>query len=72
MRNRATAVLSLVLIVVGIVAIARTVQAGVGGGLGLILGVLLVAAGVLRLYLATISARSRPGKARPARKRRSP
>jgi len=72
MRNRATAVLSLVLIVVGIVAITRTVQAGVGGGLGLILGVLLVAAGVLRLYLATISARSRPGKARPARKRRSP
>ena len=32
--------------------IARTVAAGVGGGLGLLLGGLLVLGGVLRLYLA--------------------
>lgn len=53
MRNRATAYLSLVLILLGLVAIVRTVQAGVGGGLGLVLGGMLVAAGVLRLYLST-------------------
>jgi hypothetical protein len=32
--------------------IARTIEAGVGGGLGLLLGGLLVLAGVLRLYLS--------------------
>ena len=53
MRNRATAGISLVLIVLGFVVIARTVAAGVGGGLGLVLGAMLVAAGALRLYLAT-------------------
>jgi hypothetical protein len=53
MRNRATAAVSIVLIALGLVAIARTVQAGVGGGLGLVLGGMLVAAGVLRLYLST-------------------
>ena len=51
MRRSTTAVLSLVLIVLGIAAIARTVHAGVGGGLGLIVGAMLVAAGALRLYL---------------------
>jgi hypothetical protein len=45
--------ISLVLVVLGIVVIARTVQAGVGGGFGLIVGGMLVAAGVLRLYLTT-------------------
>jgi hypothetical protein len=52
-NNRAVVVLSVALIVLGLVAIARTVQAGVGGGLGLLLGGMLVAAGVLRLYLST-------------------
>jgi hypothetical protein len=52
-RNRGTAAISVVLLVLGIVVIARTVQAGVGGGLGLIIGGMLVAAGALRLYLAT-------------------
>ncbi len=45
--------LSLLIAALGIVVIARTVQAGVGGGLGLLLGGMLVAAGVLRLYLST-------------------
>jgi hypothetical protein len=31
--------------------IIRTVVAGIGGGLGLLLGALLVLAGALRLYL---------------------
>ncbi len=51
-RKQATAVLSLVLVGVGLAVIVRTVQAGVGGGLGLILGVMLFLAGALRLYLA--------------------
>jgi hypothetical protein len=52
-RRRTTAALSVLLIGVGTTVIARTVQVGVGGGLGLLLGGLLVVAGVLRLYLST-------------------
>lgn len=44
-------VLGALLIVLGLAAIVRTILAGVGGGLGLLLGTLLVAAGVGRLYL---------------------
>jgi hypothetical protein len=46
-----TTYFSAVLIVLGIAIIIRTIAAGVGGGLGLILGVLFVLAGGLRLYL---------------------
>ena len=42
---------SAVLIVLGLAIIVRTVAAGVGGGLGLLLGSLFVLAGGLRLYL---------------------
>jgi hypothetical protein len=66
-RNRATAGLSILLVVIGLAVIARTLAAGVGGGLGLLLGGMLVAAGALRFYLANLF-RSRPGKARPAQK----
>jgi hypothetical protein len=52
-RRRGTAAISVVLVVLGLVVIARTIQAGVGGGLGLIMGGLLVAAGALRLFLTT-------------------
>lgn len=45
------AALAWILIVLGAIVIVRTVAAGVGGGLGLILGSLLLLAGVLRLYL---------------------
>jgi hypothetical protein len=51
-RRRGTAVLSVLLVGVGVALIVRTVQAGVGGGLGLILGSLILAAGALRLYLS--------------------
>ena len=53
MRNRATAGLSILMVVLGLAVIARTLAAGVGGGLGLLLGVMLVAAGALRYYLTT-------------------
>jgi hypothetical protein len=48
----ASVVIAALTIVLGLAVIARTVEAGVGGGLGLLLGGLLVFAGVLRLYLA--------------------
>jgi hypothetical protein len=48
-----TAALSALLIVLGLAVIARTVQFGVGGGLGLLLGSLFVVAGALRLYLSS-------------------
>ncbi len=52
-RRRGTVSVSLLLVVLGVVVIARTIQVGVGGGLGLVVGAMLVAAGALRLYLAT-------------------
>jgi hypothetical protein len=48
----ASRILSLLLIVLGVVVVVRTVSLGVGGGLGLILGGLMIAAGVLRLWMA--------------------
>ncbi|HEY2936187.1 MAG TPA: hypothetical protein VGJ25_06280 [Gaiellaceae bacterium] len=46
-----TVVLSVLLVGLGLAVLVRTVAAGVGGGLGLLLGTLMVLAGVLRLYL---------------------
>src|SRR5206468_12360335 len=51
-RMRRTPVLSALTIAVGVALIARTVQLGIGGGLGLLFGGLLVVAGSLRLYLS--------------------
>jgi hypothetical protein len=48
----ASVAIAAVTIVLGLAVIGRTVAAGVGGGLGLLLGGLLVLAGALRLYLA--------------------
>lgn len=48
----ATVALSGLLVLLGCVVIARAVQAGIGGGLGLLLGALLVAAGAARVYMA--------------------
>jgi hypothetical protein len=39
-------------VLVGLALIARTIQLGVGGGVGLLLGGLLVLAGGMRLYLS--------------------
>jgi hypothetical protein len=46
-----TRAVSVLLVVVGVAVIARTIAAGVGGGIGLLLGALIVAAGAGRLYL---------------------
>jgi hypothetical protein len=46
-----TLVLSGLLVAVGATILIRTVAAGVGGGLGLLIGILFVVAGGLRLYL---------------------
>jgi hypothetical protein len=47
----AATVVSAVLVVLGAAMIVRTLAAGVGGGLGLLLGSLFLLAGGLRLYL---------------------
>jgi hypothetical protein len=48
----ATTILSAVLVCLGAAVIVRTLLLGVGGGFGLLLGALLLAAGAARLYLA--------------------
>jgi len=50
-RNGTTVAISLLLVALGAVAIGRTFAAGVGGGLGLLLGGLMILAGVGRLAL---------------------
>ena len=45
------AVLSVVILALGLAVIGRTIAAGIGGGLGLLLGSVLVFAGAARLYL---------------------
>jgi hypothetical protein len=49
--RRTAAIFAVVAIVLGIAIVVRTIIEGVGGGLGLLLGGLLVLAGLLRLYL---------------------
>ena len=46
-----TAAVSWLLVALGVILIARTLAAGVGGGLGLLLGALFILAGAARLYL---------------------
>jgi hypothetical protein len=46
-----TTFFSALLVALGVAIIVRTLLAGVGGGLGLLIGAMLVLAGVLRLYL---------------------
>jgi hypothetical protein len=46
-----TFVLSGALVVLGAAIIVRTLAAGVGGGLGLLIGALFVVAGAARMYL---------------------
>lgn len=47
-----TRALAVLLIALGAAVVVRTILAGVGGGLGLFLGGVLIAAGAARLYLA--------------------
>jgi hypothetical protein len=48
-------VLAVVMFALGLGIVVRTIAGGVGGGLGLLLGALLILAGVLRLYLSRLS-----------------
>jgi hypothetical protein len=43
--------LSVLLVLLGVAIIIRTIAAGVGGGLGLVIGALFILAGGLRVYL---------------------
>jgi hypothetical protein len=43
--------LAVVVVILGVTVVARTVAAGVGGGLGLLLGGLMILGGALRIYL---------------------
>jgi hypothetical protein len=45
--------LSVVLLALGLAVVGRTVAAGVGGGLGLLLGCALVLVGAARLYFGS-------------------
>jgi len=54
LHRSTTRLLSLAMIVIGVLLVVRTLAAGGGGlALGLILGVLFVAAGGARIYLQT-------------------
>lgn len=58
LHRQTTAVLSAVLIVLGVAMIVRTLVAGGGAvAIGLLLGVLFIAAGVGRLYVNGVLAR---------------
>jgi hypothetical protein len=43
--------LAAAVVVLGVAVVARTVAAGVGGGLGLLLGGLMILGGALRIYM---------------------
>ena len=43
--------LAVLLVALGVAVVLRTVAEGIGGGLGLLVGALLIAAGAARLYL---------------------
>jgi hypothetical protein len=59
-HRQTTAVLSFVLVLLGVAMIVRTLVAGGGAGaFGLLLGVLFIAAGAGRLYLANRVPRGR-------------
>lgn len=51
LHRRATRVLSSLMIAIGVALVVRTLSAGGGGFLGVILGLLFVAAGAGRLYV---------------------
>ena len=54
LHRSTTRLLSFAMIVIGVLLVVRTIAAGGGGlALGLILGVLFVAAGGARIYLQT-------------------
>jgi multisubunit Na+/H+ antiporter MnhB subunit len=60
LHHSTTRVLSLAMVVIGVLLIVRTLAAGGGGlALGIVLGVLFIAAGGARLYLQARQGRRR-------------
>ena len=57
--GNASMVLAAVVVLMGLLILARTVALGVGGGLGLLLGALFVLGGGLRIYLGIHTWRNR-------------
>ncbi|MCW2951679.1 MAG: hypothetical protein JWQ48_849 [Conexibacter sp.] len=54
LHQQSIRILSLIMIVIGVVLIVRTLIAGGGGlAIGVVLGVLFIAAGSARIYLQT-------------------
>ena len=49
--RRVPVALAVLVVVLGVAVVARTLAAGVGGGLGLLLGGLMILGGALRIYL---------------------
>jgi hypothetical protein len=68
LHQQTTVVLSVILVVIGVAMIVRTLAAGGGAvAIGLLLGVLFVAAGLGRLYVNGLMARRARGAARSSR-----
>ena len=52
-------ILAALVVVAGILIVARTIALGVGGGLGLLIGALFILGGGLRLYVGMATWRNR-------------
>ncbi len=52
-------ILAALVVVLGLIVVARTIALGVGGGLGLLIGGLMVLGGGLRIYLGVATWRDR-------------
>lgn len=58
-QGAASLVLAAVVVLMGLLLIARTIALGVGGGLGLLIGALFILGGGLRIYLGVVTWRNR-------------
>ncbi len=58
-RGLAPIVFACLVVVMGLLVVARTIALGVGGGLGLLIGGLLILGGGLRIYMGVATWRNR-------------
>ena len=58
-RGRAPILLAVLVVLMGLLVVARTIALGVGGGLGLLIGGLLILGGGLRIYMGVSTWRHR-------------
>ncbi len=58
-QGAASLVLAAVVVLMGLLLVARTIALGVGGGLGLLIGGLFILGGGLRIYLGVVTWRNR-------------